>query len=128
MIGEILAAGAGGSEPPNGVEITAAVAAVAAVVVSAAAWFSGAVRGRQEHKEVEKNLAITEGFGRYTIAVNYLHSGSAELALEGVGILKDLRVADWIDDAMRNRAAEALRNYTRSKSTGGGEPESDIGS
>lgn len=125
LLGELLAHTSDGGSSPNGADITAAVAAIIAVVVAAGGWISGSLRGAQQHKEVKQNLAITEGFGRYTVAVNHLHSGRPELALEGVGILRDLRTADWIDDAMRNRAAEALRNYTRFKSEAGGEPSDD---
>lgn len=95
-------------------------AAAAGAVGAVGAWITTARHSSKVLDEERQGRAITEGFSRLTAAVTYLQSGEPDLALVGVGILKDMRQASWLDDAMRNRAAETLRNYTRSRSTGGG--------
>lgn len=112
----LLAVAADEGSTPTSADLTAAVAAVLAAVAAFGGWLTTWIRGAQLRKDSSRDLAIKEGFSQFNTAVNYLYSGRPELALVGVGILKRIRVAEWVDDAMRQQAVDCLRNYTQYRS------------
>lgn len=118
LLSQVATAASSGAEV-TWVDIATLVVAAVGGLVGALAWITTSHHERRGRQQTDDTRAIDQGFVRYNTAVGYLYSGDANLALEGVGILRDLRTAAWLDDAMKARSADALRNYTRSRSTSG---------
>lgn len=118
IVGQLLEA-ADAVPPVSWVDVATLIVASAGGVVGVLAWATTSRNESLTRRQSHDTRAIDQGFARFNTALGYLYGGDPNLALEGVGILRDLRTAAWLDDAMKRRSAEALRNYTRTRSSTG---------